>query len=265
MNLSKSDKIIAIVGVVILIIAAVGIIYYYSTYEEPEEVVTGPEIMSYDVTWAKGTGDISVGESEYAGRKQTYNKLIPVTVTDKPFTVLTDVEFHISWMDDKTVGLLKFLKRGKDTLTGSVTPSMGGETMIIVSNWYGNLDFPFDVYDVPTDTTIEAQDPFDAEEKVRLMYTDQDTADFDVTVNVKPGEKIRRPLKYLMDKGNEFALNASYTYYYPIIEEIPFEEGGSEENGDEGNGDDTTTGDSNGFLGIYRNNIINMCLGKGWL
>jgi len=261
MNLSRSDKIIAIVGVVILIIAAVGIIYYYSTYEEPEEVVTAPEIMSYDVTWAKGTGDILVGESLYAGRKETYNELIPVTVTDKPFSILTEVKFHLHWQDDELAGLI--IKRFKDTLTISVTPTMGGETQGGSSKHFGNHDFTFEVFGIPTDVTIEAEDPFDADEKVRLMYTDQDSADFDVTVDVKPGEKIRRPLKYLMDKGDTFYLNASYTYYYPMIEEVPFEEGGSEENG--GNGGETTTGDSNGFLGICRNNIINMCYGRGWL
>jgi hypothetical protein len=265
MNLSRSDKIIAIVGVIILIIAAIGIFIYYQTYEEPEEVEVEPLITTYDITWAKGTGDILIGDSLYAGRQQTYNELITVTSTDRAFTILTDVEFHISWMDDKTVGILRFLKRGKDTLTASITPSMGGEGKGGESKWYGNLDFPFSVYDMPTETEIEAEDVFDAEEKIRLMYTDQDSADFDVTVDVKPGEKIRRPLKYLGDKGNTFYLNATYTYYYPIIEEIPSTDDGLDEDGDDETEDDTTTGDSNGFLGICRNNILNMGYGRGWL
>jgi hypothetical protein len=191
----------------------------------------------------------------------------PTTVIDYPGSILTDVDFTISWQDDKTFGIgrkiFPALTRGKDTLSASISPMENGQPIEQSSTWGGEMPFSFDVNGMPTELYIEAEDEWDAEDQVRAMYTDLDSASYDVTVTVEIGEKIRRPLKYISDKGNDFKLNATYNYCYPLIEEIPPEEGGSD--GDEGNGDDTTTGGSNGFLGLCRNNIINLCYGKGWV
>jgi flagellar basal body-associated protein FliL len=73
MNLTKSDKMIAIIGVVILIVAAVGIVYYYWTYEEPEEVEIEPTMKTYKVTWATDSGNLLVGDAIWVDKKGAYN------------------------------------------------------------------------------------------------------------------------------------------------------------------------------------------------
>lgn len=263
MNLSRSDKIIALIGVIILVVAAIAIFYYYTTEEEPEKPQVEPKVKTYNVTWIKGTGDLLVGESLYAGRNSPCKESVPVSVVDEPFGVLTDVNFQLSWQDDRTFGIgrriIKGLTRGKDKLDATIKPTIG-EAISRGNTWGGVLRFPFTVYDKPVDLSIEAEDIFEAEQKIIDMYMDQDATSFDVTVNIKPGEPLRRPLKYIRDKGNNFRLNATYDYYYPLIEKPP-EEGGSE---DEGDGGDTTTGYP-GFIGIFRNNILSLGYGKGWI
>ena len=113
MSLAKTDKIIAIVAVIILVAAAISIIVYTQTYEEPEKVTVEPKEKTFDVTWSKDTGEMS---SIHGEAKKTYEDTINVNIPSSKICVLTNVEITINWEDDHTYGILT--KKGLDTLTG---------------------------------------------------------------------------------------------------------------------------------------------------
>jgi len=222
MNLKKSDKMIAIVGVAILIIAAVGIVLYTASEESDEDVK--PTEETFMVTWNEHSGQLACIEG-YAGKSSSY--VDPFAVSTPLGSVLTSVSVQIVWSDDNTHRGL--LTKGHDTLTADIGPS-GGECQTHQSTPSGNETLYFAVYDRPYDETLEAEDYDEAQQLVYDMVQGKNDAAYDVLVNVNTGEKLRRPLQYLKDKGNAFNLFVSYTYYIPVIEqEMP--------NNDDGNTD----------------------------
>lgn len=208
MNLKKSDKMIAIVGVAILIIAAVGIVLYTASEEPVGD--KKPSVETFFVTWNEYSSQLASIEG-YAG-KSLYTD--PFTVSTPPGSILTSITVQIAWKDDNTHRGL--LTKGEDTLTAEIGRS-GGEPQIHKSTGSGNETLYFTVYDHPYDETLDAQDYDEAQDMVYDMIPGKNAASYDVTVAVKTGEKLRRPLQYLKDKGNSFQLYVSYTYYIPVI------------------------------------------------
>ena len=211
MNLKKSDKMIAIVGVAILIIAAVGIVLYTAS-EEPDEDEE-PTEETFMVTWNEYSGQLACIEG-YAGKSASYTD--PIAVSVPSGSVLTSVGVQIVWEDDNTYRGI--LSKGKDTLTAEIGPA-GGDTQPYQSIGSGNETLYFTVYDRPYDETLDAEDYDEAQQMVYDMVQGKNDASYDVMVTVKTGEKLRRPLQYLKDKGNSFNLFVSYTYYTPLIEQ----------------------------------------------
>lgn len=223
MDLRSSDRLIIIAGVIILVVAAIAIFVYYVPTEETMEELPGAESGSVYVTWIKETGQTVIdGKAE-----KTYNE--PFTVMAPPGSVLTNVDFRLTWEDDKVTGLI--IKRFKDTLKAEISLE-GGEALTDTSTGgCKNKSLSFAVYDMPSVDVIDANDTYEAEDILNNMTYGQDTATFDVKVTVKTGEKLRRPLKYFMDKGNGFNFEVVYEYYYPLLEDFyeeptePVEEG----------------------------------------
>ncbi len=211
MNLKKSDKMIAIVGVAILIIAAVGIVLY-TAYEEPVEDVK-PTEETFMVTWNENSGQLAC-ISGFAG-KSAYTD--PFAFSVPSGSVLTSVSVRIVWKDDNTYRGV--LSKGVDSLTAEIGVS-GGESQLYKSTTgSGNETLYFVAYDRPYDETLDAKDYDEAQQMVYDMVQGKNDASYDVKVTVKTGEKLRRPLQYLKDKGNSFELFVSYTYYTPMIEQ----------------------------------------------
>jgi hypothetical protein len=127
---------------------------------------------------------------------------------------------------------------------------------MIESTGSGNMTFSFPVNGRPSDDYVEAETSDEAEERVKEMFPNENEASFEVTVNVKTGEKLRRPLKFLKDKGNDFDLKITYTYYVFEIEE-------PEENED--NGDSPSTGLGNDYNGACGEFYKNLCYGRGMI
>jgi hypothetical protein len=210
-NLKKNDKLIIIIAVVVIIIAAIGI----ATYSSPDTKINGPLMTGenmYTVTWEEKTGSSII--SEFAGKNAPYSESYIISAPTG--SVLTNVDFQITWQDDKTIGLL--LKRGLDTLTAEITP-MDGESQRYEGKGGGNKTLSFRVNDMPYSNSIEAEGISEAEQIVYNMFTGQDTTSFDITVRVKTGEPLRRPLKYFSDKGNNFEIDVTYDYYTASLPE----------------------------------------------
>ena len=210
MNLKKTDKMIAIVGVVILIVAAIGIVLYTSTDKDDNDIE--PEENVFYVTWTEGTGEMSLIEG-YADK--VYSE--PFTITGVPAgSILTGVNVQLAWEDDCTHRGI--FSKGIDKLTAEIGLT-GCEVQTDVTQGSGNNTLFFTINDMPYDETIDAEDISEADQIVYDMTQGKNDASFDVTITVKTGEKLRRPLKYLKDKGNDFELHVSYTYYTPMIEQ----------------------------------------------
>jgi len=234
MNLKKTDKMIAIVGVVILVVAAIGIVLYTSTDTDDNDIV--PEEDVFYVTWTEYTGEMPI--EGYAGK--VYNE--PFTIAGVPAgSILTSVDVHLTWEDDNVYGII--IKKGYDSLTAEIGLA-GGEAQICEST--GNDTLFFTVNDRPYDETIDAEDLSEADQIVYDMTQGKNDASFDVTITVQTGEKLRRPLQYLKDKGNDFELKVTYMYYTPTVEQEVLSE-------EDDNGDDDITESSFPYSEFYRN------------
>jgi hypothetical protein len=216
MALKKSDKIIAIAGVLILIIAAISIVVLYSPEKVEEKTIS--EEKTFYVTWEENTGVTSISGS--VSKKAPYAD--PITVTVQPTDlvgVLTNVKIQLVWTDKVTYRGI--FSKGKDTLTAYIYPTGDQPGQPDVTVGKGNSSFDFGINSVPTSGSVTAIDIDAANGKIKGEFSGKDTASFDTKITIKYGEKLRRPLKYLKEKGDDFDLTITYTYYSPVVTEVP--------------------------------------------
>jgi len=227
-NLKKNDKLIIIIAVAVVIVAGIGI----AAYNPPDggNGNTGGTggVGTYDVTWQTHTKTVSVDEELYAGKNSPFSSEIPISHEN-----ILKVTVEISWEDDSTYRGL--FSKGEDTLTAEVTCDGKTETWESFRN--GTMEFNFNINSIPYTTEIEADNEIDALEKLKEDYTD-DSLTLTIDVSVATGEKLRRPLKYFRDKGNDFELTITYEYYEASLTEGNMNDIGGDENNDPPEDDD---------------------------
>jgi len=222
MSLKKTDKIIAIIGVLILIIAGIGIFLYVGTEEATSSEPT--EGNMYEVTWERHTATMQ--QTGTLGKKGAYTEPFDVSAQGG---VLTNVVVYFVWKDTKTYGLkdkvnVGLRKKGQDTLTAVIT-LVGGEAQTHKS--VGSADNTtdpkmFTINSAPQDEEItDASSIEEAKQIVMDKYPNKDKASFETKITLKVGEKLLRPLKYMMEQGDKFTMNIEYTYY--TLGEVSFE------------------------------------------
>ena len=250
MNLKKSDKMIAIIGVVILIVAAISIVYYYvSTEDEVREPTTGEKV--YKVTWEEQTGEMTIPDVNVG--KEVYTDSFPVDAESG--SVITDIRVQIVWEDNNVYGGLggriPALVKGQDTLTAEISLA-GGETKTHEDTWYGNETLFFSMDDISYDDMVEAEDINEAKQKIDEKYQGMDSAFFDIVASVTVGEKFKflQPIRSFLntraDTGNKFSLYITYDYMYPEVQE-------SEDNDNNNDGNPPT----GGYQGTPYNSLLN--------
>jgi len=248
MTLKKTDKIIAVVGVVILIVAVIGFIFYVDTEDTVNDKI---EEVDNDVSveWIEYSEETTI--NGYAGKKSPYKD--PIVITLDEDSVLTSIEVSLTWKDDYSKGLI--FNKGQDILDASVGLT-GEEAQSINSKGSCNRSFgsAFVINDIPDDTIVEdVEDIFEAEEIILDEYSGMNTATLDVKVTVDPGERllslrIVKLLNFFRDKGNSFDLVVSYTYYKPDFK-------GFEETDDGDNYDETPDTSYDGSFGRYLRDV----------
>lgn len=249
MDLKKNDKIILIVGVVILIVAGAGIALYTAPTAEDTDLDDTKDI-GYEFEWVKKTGSTTV-ESPMVGKKTSLEK--SYTIAGPPAgCVLTKVDVKINWEDDRTYGLLT--TRGGDTLTAEVT--LDGKNMEDTSELSGNHSFPFNVYSKPDSAKVNASNPGDASTKLKQEYAGKNSADFDVILTIDVGEPLWRPWKRFRDKGNTVDISVDYTYYTHELIEV-----------DEDNDDTKSTGNDDVVVSSHAVGefYVNLGYGRGMI
>ena len=253
MNLKQSDKLIAIIGVIILVVAGIAIIFYTSAEKNNEEVFTNTEKKSFDVIWEKKTGTGKIDETA----SKTYDDTI--TISSNDHSIITNVNFNLIWEDDNTWGIMK---NGKDTLKVEIKPEEGSSKED-QSTGSGNMSFDFSVSTVERQGYVEAKDEDSAEDMLLNQIKGDNEASFDITVTVKTGEKFKllQPIRSLLhllifkDKGNDFEIKYTYTYYTFKIEQP------EEDNSD----DDKTTDIGSGSNGAIGNFYMNLAYGRSFI
>jgi hypothetical protein len=212
--MKKIDKIVIAVGVVVIIIAAIGI-WYYSQLpieEEPEEV-----LKTFDVMWEERQGSLTpiegVAYDKVLGKDEEFNETILIPVSN-----IREVTFTLTWEDDRTFGLKN---KGRDTLTFSVISPDGEEIGSEPSVGNGTIVFTAVNPESPDMVSYIEAESIEEAERILDNYTCErwKNEPFELHVKVKVGETILRPLKRLKDKGNNFTIDITYTYYQPILTE----------------------------------------------
>lgn len=216
--MKKSDQIIVAIGVAVIIIAVIGILLWKPA---PSEEAKPQEIMkTFKVEWTEKTARISPDNTDFyakdklIGADEPYKSNVSIPVYN-----LKSVTFTLTWKDDHTFGL--FRKKGEDTLTLEIIPPEG-TTFHDESTGNGTITKTFDNINIqPYVSSIKANNSDEAMEILEKEYYSSKWKDepFEIHVNVSVGEKFFKPLKRLLDKGNNFTLEITYTYYEPSIEE----------------------------------------------
>ena len=229
-TLKKNDKLIIIIAVAVIIIAAIGIAAY-EPLEENDKRSPKNTMSMFTVTWEEKTGYLST-ISENAHKKTPYEGNISIDQDN-----LKSINFNISWKDDKTfLGVL-----GRDTLKIEITTPDGNvyeESLKSAGKAINNIEIIIDgINTMPKTETIEAKNLDDAEQKLKQNITKDGwkNEEFGIKVTVTVGEILGnlRP----RDKGNSFDLEIMYNYYDGSVTQEEIKETGSD--GDNSSTDNT--------------------------
>ncbi len=251
MNLQKNDKIILVVGVVILI-AAAGAIAIYTTQsngEDKNHTDQSDQMMTYDVGWTIKTRTLD---------SKTYSLNLPSILSflnkgksasdNNFFTVDQDniklIEINVSFTDNKMgLPLLGFLGSGalgigKDELMVTITdPDEMDYKTVIKGNGKNTIEIEGKVR--PFSTSIDAESFEEAEMKLEENYsTEWSGESFELKANLKISERLRL-FNRIFERffKDTFKIDVTYHYYeYSLMENL------EENNNEDSNDEDSETG-----------------------
>jgi len=230
MTLKKNDKIIAIVGVLILIVAAIGIFYYVDMDnkvddEEPEE-----KENEFIVACSTVEDRPTVPDPDPSGAI-VRDKLIGAEIYEGTISVskehLCEIEIFVSY-EDNLYGLLggKILPQsGADTLTIQVLDENDKEIKTVSLVGMDNTSIKISgLSKMITPESIKAETFEEANELLQERYYGDEPvqANYKVVVSVSNGESILRPIAWLREKlflKDTFDMSVTYDFYEYTIEE----------------------------------------------
>ncbi len=237
MTLKKSDKIIAVIGVIILIVAAVGI-YLYAGAEEKVDMPKEEEKTFFEIQYEERSMAAMPDNQDYSIkpkllRSGTYEGIVEISQQN-----LKSVDVFVDYSDNK-VGFFPRLhiirSIGADTITITVYDSQDNELGRERIKGDGNITIP-----VKSDASmismepIEADDLMEATSLLEERYIDYSET-YTIHISLKTG--LWGKIRELLGKDS-FQLEITYSYYdYHIEEKVP---------GDEPDGDLPPTGGNQG-------------------
>jgi len=234
MNLKKSDKIIAIIGVIILIVAAIGIILYAPSGDENKKVPEPEEkYFEYDVSYdvkSIPAEPITVDvKDKLIGDDVLYiDYAVPTTAAPTLRNIDVFIEFT-----DKNSGLFGFGKLltglfGTDTLYVSLLDSDGNE---IASGELGKnaenitlsttSNAPLNIGIIRARSPSEAQEMLD--EEVKNQTGGPTSMTYQIQYQLDEKETILRPLMWLREKifgKDTFTYTVTVNYYEYSIKDM---------------------------------------------
>ena len=231
MSLKKSDKIIAVIGVVILVIAAVGIILYTSTVDEEEPTKKDKKLYDFPVLvdeiklpLTPDNPDFVVSEG---GKLSNGSYLGKVVVSS---AMLKNIEVFVEYEDNR-YGLFGFGRiaknMGVDTLIVHLLDENGEEICqgTINEPGVGNITLETSSMESPINFgSIKAEDLDQAKyllDKNLTMIEDEQIV-YQIHVEIEEKENLLRPLMCLLEKltKDSFKLTVTENSYKYSIEDI---------------------------------------------
>jgi hypothetical protein len=200
--MDKKDKIVVLVGVVILVVAIIGVVYHEKEYTKAEQTV---QEYVYNVDW--DTKTVSLRDEGHVSKGETANYTYSIDHDG-----LMCVEFTLEWVDELSRGFI-IPWNWSDTM--SMTISAPGAVKFSgpssVSGSASPLTVRATIGDKPSSMQIDASNETEVREILESKYIGKEgkgswVAYIDITT--KP---------FLLDRGNDFTLRISYTYYEPVI------------------------------------------------
>lgn len=214
-TLKRNDKIIIIAAIIVLAVASIGVAMYQSPKTSDITPPTSMGEKTFEITWRERNGSLST-VSEFAGKNAPYEGTVTIPVGN-----IKAITFNLSWADDR----MTMLKRmGLDTLTLEVTTPDGrtfteSNTSAPISG-EACITKEVTVGIIPPTTPIKADDEREAQTKLKAKpYYDDSWTDKDITIMVSVQVGEMRLLKKLRDKGNDFELKITYSYYEGVLKQ----------------------------------------------
>ncbi|MEA2053875.1 MAG: hypothetical protein U9O96_01980 [Candidatus Thermoplasmatota archaeon] len=204
--MDRKDRIVVLVGIVILIIAIIGVLYHEKEYTEAERTV---EKYAYNVDWNEKTVDLR--EEGYVAKGKTTNYTYSIDRSG-----LTQIEFKLEWSDNLARGFI-IPWNWSDTMDMRISAPSSSIKFSGPSSASGSsspLVVKAVIGDVPHSMQIDAANETEVYEILNSEHISEEgkgswTADIDITT--KP---------FLLDRGNDFTLCVTYTYYEPVITKV---------------------------------------------
>ena len=232
MSLKKSDKLIAIIGVIILIVAAVGI-YAYAGVDEDTDMPIVEQETFYEIHYDEKSMFTMPDNQDYSIKAKilgsgTYEGIVEINQQN-----IKSIDVTIEYADNKVgflpiPGLIKSI--GADTITITIYDSLDSEITSDRIKGSGNVTL-----NVKSSGDMISMDPIEAEDLMEALSTLEGryipfSETYTIHISLKTGlwGKIRE--RFI---GKDvFDMQISYSYYDYHIE--------LKENGDDsnGNGDD---------------------------
>jgi len=212
-SLRRNDKIIIIVGVIILLVAGIGVALY-SSPNVKTPFITQTTWTTYSVSWRTVDDSLPQITDLHASKGSPLSTIIRIDQTN-----LKSISFRLKWVDDKAL-LRRF---GLDTLTLDVTTPLNKTISDSGTSAKKTKagDFTINISILPTPpqiNSIQANNTAEAGAMLQSLFKDDSWSGkpINATVSVKIGEHF--PFKF-RDKGNGFTLDVNYSYYTYAIQE----------------------------------------------
>jgi len=221
MNLQKNDKIIAVVAVLVLIIAGIGIVLYMPA--DDEEPIKPKEDEVYEFKVTRNTFNDSIISGDFTVKDKIIGKQNYMETFDVDQDNLDELVIHVDYTDRHSGFLLK--SAGADTLTVTLYDEEETEIESIQIKGSGNDSItisgamPKNFGLMYAKNLAEAEDML--EENLSLMKTGEKET-YTIEASIKTGEIfIFKPLKWIIEKltADTFTLKIDANYYnYEVVE-----------------------------------------------
>jgi hypothetical protein len=226
MALRKSDKIIAVIGIVILIIAGIGIFVYMDTEDDNGDKNGDADKMKFYPVESKMTMNPLPDESQSRIRLPILRGADFSFNHDIMDENVKNITVTVGYTDENPGLLGRFLNLGKDTLTINVVDSEGNNVGSGTKTGSGRIEF--DIVGTATEIqeSIEAKSYEDANQMLEDMY-EPFSETYTFNINVKGG--LIGALRERILGRDSFTLKVSYcTYKYSL--EQPLDDDGDNPN-----------------------------------
>ncbi len=204
--MDRKDRIVVLVGVVVLVVAVIGVMYHEKEYTAAEQTV---EKYAYNVDWDEKT--INLHDEGHVAKGEISNYTYSIDHDG-----LTQVKFELEWSDDLSRGFI-IPWNWSDTIDMTISapdsavkfvgsnPVSGSASPLVIEAMLGNT---------PSSMQINASNETAVREILESEYISKDGKGSWISyveITTKP---------FFFDRGNDFTLYVSYTYYEPIITKV---------------------------------------------